>query len=102
MYTWKDRYDNYYLPSEMTNQHLVYTLRMIWNHSAPKFYRMQPYKPYTFTKFYTNEYMKQSIKHLAKELSTRENLTLKEQYIINFIALNSIKLKQENIQCLLT
>ena len=72
-FMWRDRHRNYHHPTQMETHHLFYTLRMIWNHSAPSRMKIRPYRKYRFSFFYSNEYMLQAVKHLLKELNSRSN-----------------------------
>jgi hypothetical protein len=74
-FKWKDKDDNFHNPQDMHTRHIFFTLRMIWNHIAPHEMRIEPYKRYRFGKFYTAEYIKESIKVLYAELRTRNDLT---------------------------
>ncbi len=73
-YQWRDRKGNLYLPSEMETKHLFFTLLMIWNHSVPDIMRIKPYQKYQFNKFYTEEYIRDSVRHIFKELTTRKDI----------------------------
>jgi len=64
-----------YLPVEMETSHLFFTVRMIWNHSAPENMKIKPYKRYLFGPTYTNEYMLSAIASLLRELCRRDDMT---------------------------
>lgn len=65
-----------YDPTEMETRHLFYTLKMIWNHSAPEHLKIRPYRKYNFdTKVYTKEYIKKAVRCLSKELSSRDDMS---------------------------
>ena len=74
-FLWRDRRWNLTPVKDMTTQHLFFTLRMVWNHSAPQAYRIEPYKRYHFGTFYTNKYIRDATRSIALELSTRADLT---------------------------
>lgn len=74
IFKWKDRHDVFKTPQEMDTHHLYFTLRMIWNHSAPPDMRMHPYEQYSFGPFYTFEYMSEAVKHIYRELKTRTDM----------------------------
>jgi len=73
-FEWKDSNDDYYKLGDMTTQHLFFTFRMIWNHTAPKEMRINPYKRYYFSKFYTVQYMSDAVQAISFELSKRDDL----------------------------
>ena len=73
-FMWKDRRHSFHAPSEMTTKHLFFTIRMIWNHSAPSNLIIHPYEPYKFAAFYTNEYVAEAMFHIYNELMTRDDL----------------------------
>jgi hypothetical protein len=73
-FMWRDRQGTFHKPENMTTQHVFFTLRMIWNHSAPLGMRIKPYKQYNFGSFYTKDYMITAVYALAEELSTRTDL----------------------------
>ena len=58
----------------MKTHHLFYTLRMIWNHSAPAHLKLKPFKQYMFNQFYTSAYMGKAVKNIVPELLAREDL----------------------------
>lgn len=60
--------------SKMTTQHLFFTLRMIWNHSAPVEDRIEPYRRYYFSDYYTDEYVREGVRNMLIELSRRNDL----------------------------
>ena len=70
-FQWRTRTGEFLDPKQMEARHLFYTLRMIWNHSAPEELKIRPYKRYRFSVFYTPEYMKKAVHALMNELSTR-------------------------------
>lgn len=75
VYYWKDRHDvQHYIP-DMSTGHLFYTVRMIWNHSAPEEARFYPYKRYNFSDYHTPEYICERIPLMLQELARRSNLS---------------------------
>lgn len=71
-FQWVDHEGVRHDPQQMNTHHLFYTLRMIWNHSAPSQLKIRPYKKYThFKKMYTNAYMKLAVKAIILELAQR-------------------------------
>lgn len=74
-WTWRDRHNGHHTPQSMETRHLFYTLRMIWNHTMPPAAHVgYNVKRYSFGAFYTVEYMKTAVVHIAKELATRNNM----------------------------
>ena len=76
-FRWRSQAGQFHLPSQMETRHLWFTLRMIWNHSAPAHARFTPYKRYKFGPFYTVEYMRDAVSCLLDELLTRTNMESK-------------------------
>ena len=76
-FRWRDRHANWYNPREMETRHVFYTLKMIWNHSAPDHLKLKPYNHYRFGKPYTTEYMRLAVRALMAELRTRTDLAPK-------------------------
>lgn len=74
-FMWKDRENQFHLIHEMDTKHLFFTLRMIWNHYTPIQMRIEPYKKYKIGTFYSKEYISDAIKHITRELGTRNDLT---------------------------
>ena len=74
-FVWRDRKGKEYHPTLMDDQHLFYTVRMIWNHSMPDKVKLHPYNKYSFRAFYTTEYMKAAIMCLLPELLNRNPST---------------------------
>ena len=75
-FQWRDRTGVFHNPKDMETRHLFFTIRMIWNHSAPEYMRIKPYNKYSFGDFYTREYMRDAVKFLAKELGTRKDASV--------------------------
>lgn len=73
-FKWRTNHGVMLLPSEMETRHLYLTLRMIWNHSVPDRYQIHPFKRYTFSAFYTKQYLAQAVRELGRELLSRNNL----------------------------
>jgi len=73
-FLWRDRNGQVHTVATMATRHLFFTLRMIWNHSAPPGLRIAPYQHYRFSAFYSAAYMKAAVKAIALELSGRADL----------------------------
>lgn len=74
-FRWRSRKGVFHLPEEMETHHLFYTILMIWNHSVPPELRIGRYTRYEFGRFYSPEYMADAVRHLARELVNRKDLT---------------------------
>lgn len=72
-FRWIDQHGEEHCVKSMSTQHLFFSLRMIWNHSAPIEMRIEPYKRYYIRR--SPEYLAEAVKHLVTELNTRKNLT---------------------------
>ena len=73
-FVWKDQRNQFHVPCHMATRHLFFTLRMIWNHSVPYGLQLRPFKMYTFSSYYTRDYILQAIKCLSAELLTRDDI----------------------------
>lgn len=58
---------------DMATPNIFYALRMVWNHSVPRVWRVGNYKPYSDVSKWSEEYRKAAINTLAAELATRED-----------------------------
>ena len=70
-FIWIDRFNEPHNVGQMETRHLFYTVRMIWNHSAPVALRLFPYKRYTFGARYTGSYMRDAVAAMVTELNRR-------------------------------
>lgn len=73
-FRWKDRENNFYYIHEMITRHLFYTVRMVWNHSAPEHMKLTPYHKYKFSKFYSQRYMRTAVQCMIGELKKRKDI----------------------------
>jgi len=73
-FLWRGRGGKLYNPKDMKTRHLFYTLKMIWNHSAPEDMKFKPYQEYNFSSFYTPEYTTKAVRFLFAELKTRKDI----------------------------
>ena len=94
-FTWRDRKGRFHAPQQMETRHIYYTLRMLWNHSAPEHLKLKPYHKYSFPPYYTSEYCARAVGHLLKELSTRD-IPIEYANDINFM-LDVSKRERERI-----
>ncbi len=75
-FKWIDKDGKSHKPQEMTTHHLFFTLRMIWNHTAPAHLRFNPYKKYNTSVLLSNkEYVRTAIVSISAELFGRDDLT---------------------------
>ena len=75
-FMWQDRDGDMHDPANMRTSHIFFCLRMIWNHTAPVEYRIEPYQRYALNpKRFTREYTAMAIRCLMTELSKRDDLT---------------------------
>jgi hypothetical protein len=74
-FRWRERNGHQIAPSDMETRHVFYTLRMLWNNSAPADMRVGDYKPYRFDRTkYPPAYLTQAVQALVAELATREDM----------------------------
>jgi len=74
-FKWRDRKGGMHSPADMGTAHVFFTLRMIWNHSAPEHLKLRPFRQYTsFGAHYSPDYMRRAIKALVAEASGRDDL----------------------------
>ncbi len=84
-FLWKDQCGNFINPKNMTTKHCFYTWLMIWNHVAPKQFRIWNNHKYIFPKFYTKEYMLEAFKQMYYELKNRNDLGFKSKQVLQKI-----------------
>ena len=74
-FRWRDSRGQRHAPADMPTRHLFFTLRMIWNHTMPHSARLPEGNRYsTFGPEYTEAYLKQAVRCLSSELSTRTDM----------------------------
>lgn len=72
---WRTQKGEMLRPCIMETRHLHHTLVMIWHHNMPEEARVRPYyRAYSFGSFYTDDYMRQAIWVMARELSGRDDM----------------------------
>lgn len=71
-FQWRDKKGEFHSVTGMRTGHLFYVVRMIWNHKMPL--KFEPYRRYSFSSFYTDEYMFDAIKAIVPELAKRTDL----------------------------
>lgn len=89
-FRWRTKDGEQFLyPREMATRHLVNTLMMIWNHSMPVDARTPFYIQYNLGSYYTDSYLRQSIRQLALVLVGRKDLTAehkrKLQHMLDYL-----------------
>lgn len=77
--------EDFLYPRDMGTNHLVNTLSMIWNHTMPVDARMPRYIQHDLGSYYTDSYLKQSIRQLALVLVGRKDLTAEHKRKLNFM-----------------
>ena len=60
-------------PQDMATPHIFYALRMVWNHSVPRVWRVGNYKEYADVPRWSGSYRKAAITELANELAQRDD-----------------------------
>jgi hypothetical protein len=94
-FKWRDHNGEFHNPKDMHTRHVYYTLRMIWNHSAPAEYTIKPFIKYNFSSFYTTEYVIAAVNVLLKELSRRNNLAPEWSKGINHMSKNRLNVAEQ-------
>ena len=61
-------------PHEMETKYLFYVLKMLWNHFMPEEARIEPYVERHFGKAYPEEYLREAIQKIGRELLTRRDM----------------------------
>ena len=84
-YMWCDRHGELHSVEEMETRHLFHIVRMIWDHSVPKEHQTDFKKRYTFSEFYSKEYLALSVRLMLPVLLLRKDLEPYMIYWINFI-----------------
>lgn len=85
-FVWLSREGEPHQVSAMATRHLFYTLRMIWNYSAPQSLRIHPYRRYVFSPQYTPDYIAEATRAIALELYRREDRTPWMDETLGFMA----------------
>lgn len=99
-FKWRSQDGRYWTVHQMDTRHLFFTLRMIWNHTAPVTWRFIPYKRYDFSDYYTTEYMRNAVIMIINELVKRDDIVdIWQVELDQMIArLNNAHLKEVNDQ----
>ena len=74
-FLWKTQDGDRHLISDMSTKHLFFTIRMVWNHSRPLEDRIEPYRRYYFSRYYTEKYIQDAVRFMLFELSSRNDMT---------------------------
>jgi hypothetical protein len=72
-FDWCSQDGTLYDLQEMATPHLFYALRMVWNHSVPRVWRVGNYKEYPDVPNWHPNYRKAAIEALANELAQRDD-----------------------------
>ena len=75
VYRWRTHQGEHVLPSEMETGHLVYSLRMVFNHTVPEEFRVPGGKRWADIDHWPADYLRASVKHLMEEAIKRKDLT---------------------------
>jgi hypothetical protein len=94
-FAWRTRDGQHIDVSRMETRHLFYTLRMIWNHTMPKDAKLKPYRSYAFSSFYTEQYLKEAIRHIFHELTGRKDISKRFVKELEIMAKYVLKYKLE-------
>lgn len=62
-------------PAAMTTTHLFHSLRMVWNHTVPETYRLQPYRAWGGVADWPADYRRDAMTAFTAELAKRKDLT---------------------------
>lgn len=90
-FIWKTHDGRKLTVQKMETPHLFNIVKMVWNHSCPEELKFKPYREWNLN--LDVEYLKEVVKRILVELSTREDLT---QEMIDII--KQMKLKQSLLQ----
>jgi hypothetical protein len=85
VHIWKDRFNVNHIIEQMETRHLFYTVRMIWNHSAPKELKLRPYQKYNFSEFYSHDYIAGCIRNMLTELLCRSDIKFSWRQEVEFM-----------------
>jgi hypothetical protein len=72
-------------PSEMETRHLVFTLRMIYNHLVPAHMRVPGGKRWGDIDKMPVRYLQDSVRHMTAEVTKRPDLTPEHRQILGSI-----------------
>lgn len=90
-FRWETQHGVKIQPKDMTTTHLFYSLRMIWNHTAPGHLQLRPFRRYTFSERFTAEYCKRAVRALIQELATRSDLPASALADLEFMRTSVLK-----------
>jgi len=83
--------------TEMTTDHLFYTIRMIWNNTMPEPVPDNP-KFYSYGPNHSDEYLAEALKHLSAELFTRDDIKAFQEEQLEWMIERSVTLANVHIQ----
>lgn len=81
-FLWRQKGGKMIAIQNMETSHLVMTIKMIWNNTAPKQYHFNGARYYDFADHYTKAYFTQAIHFMLLEIASRKNLTKSEAAIL--------------------
>ena len=87
-FIWVDQNGIPHTMESMTTHHLLYTIKMIWNHIVPLELQVKPFKRYNLGPRFTNRFCERAVNALIAELKTRDDY---------WTYLNQINQIQENM-----
>lgn len=71
---WRSNGGSQHYPADMETRHLFHTLRMIWNNVMPEAAWVGRIKLYSFGPTYTDQYMREAVLNIGRELMSRDDL----------------------------
>jgi hypothetical protein len=89
-FRWRTHDGREMLPSEMGTQHLVYSLRMVWNHLCPPHLVIPGGKRWFGIDRWPGAYLKAAIEALCLEASQRPDLSPEHRRILTHLATHSV------------
>lgn len=96
-FLWVDQTGQQWPTEMMETRHLFYSLRMIWNHRMPEEAKLHPYRRYDLRR--SDEYLREAIRELTKELVSRKDMTTEWQvdlnYMINWLSTHQLENNHE-------
>ena len=84
-FRWKTHNKQELLVQEMSTQHIVYSLRMLWNHLAPDSLRIPGGKRWRGIDRMPADYLKESVRQFLLEAAQRNDLTVEHTSILQAI-----------------
>lgn len=95
-FQWRDRQGGFHDPRSMDTRHLFHSVSMIWNHVMPPEAATHDFQRYSFSSFYTDDYMRSAVRAMLPELLGRDDLTAAWRRRIKFM--RGWMLSQEGVE----